>query len=81
MKEDIFPGRMDMEQNAGIVSPSIEASKVRGLTLVFTQKHINLLYQPQETKNKQNTPKDLQRQHTVENQYKLCKSWHILQHS
>lgn len=55
--------------------------KVRGLTLVFTQKHFNSLYQPQETKNKQNTPKDLQRQNTVENQYKLSKCWRILQHS
>lgn len=67
-----------MEQNAGIVSQSIEASKVRGLTGVVEQKHINLLYQPQETKNKQNTPKDLQRKHTMENQYKLSRSWHIL---
>lgn len=69
-QHDILPGRMDMEQNAGIVSPSTEASKVRGLTLMVIQKHINLLYQAQETKNKQNTPKYLQRQHTVENQYK-----------
>lgn len=81
MKEDIFPGRTDMEKNADIVSPSNEASKVRGLTLVVKQKHINLLYQLQETKSKHNTPKDLQRQHTMKNQYKLSKSWHILQQS
>lgn len=70
-----------MEQNDGIVSPCIEASKVRGPTLMVRQKQINPLYQSQETKNQQKTPEDLHRQHTMENQYKLSKSWHILQPS
>ena len=46
---------MDMEQIDGIFSPSIKASKGRRLTLGVEQKHINLLYQSQETKKKQNT--------------------------
>lgn len=49
-------GRVDVEQNNGIVSPCIEASKVRGPTLMVRQKHSNLLYQSRETKNQQKTP-------------------------
>lgn len=58
MKEDIFPGCMDVEQDACSIGPSTEDSKVKGLTFMVKQKRINLLYQPLETKNKQNTPKD-----------------------
>lgn len=46
--KDIFPGSTDLEQNAFIVSMSIDVSKVTGLILVVKQKHINLQFQPLE---------------------------------
>lgn len=81
IKEDNFPPRVGMEQNTVIVYQSIKAFKVKGFTSVPKQKHISVLYQPPETKGKQNPPKDLLSQQTIENQYKPSKSWHFLQHN
>lgn len=55
-KKDTLRGIFSRKDGHGaIVSSSIEVLKVWGLTEVLKHKHINLLYQPLETKNKQNT--------------------------